>query len=660
MFYYEVLPLKKTGSSDQVFTYESEIEMPLGVIVRVPLRNRSVRGIVTGKVSRPDFKTRPIDKILADEPVLSDHQLRLAKKISNYYFSSLGETINSFLPFDLGKKRRAISEKKAANSKQEKPHLATENQKEIIASIKKEKPGSTHLIHGVTGSGKTEIYLQLVDEALRSGKGSIILVPEISLTPQTLSRFEKRFPGQVAIWHSQLKETEKYHSWEKLQKGEKLIVLGARSAIFMPVKNLAYIIIDEEHEGSYKQDQNPKYQTDRVASWLAELTGAKVILGSATPKLESFYKAKNNEYFYYSMNKRIIQDSMPPIKIVDMRTEFRKGNKSIFSDELTASIKKNLSDRKQTLLFVNRRGASTFVVCRDCGEVEKCPMCDIPLIYHPNEGNKLICHHCDFKKNVPTVCPNCKSYAIKYFGLGTQRVEIEVKKMFPKAKIARMDRDTTKKRGSHEDIFTGFKNKDYDILIGTQIIAKGWDLPDVNLVGVIAADTTLNIPDYQSAEKTFSLMTQVAGRTGRSHHQGKVIIQTYNPDNYALNFAKKHDYLNFYDQEIKSRKSYKYPPFSIFVKLSYRSKEEYKAETKANLLAEKLKNQTLGKNIYVLGAAPAFIYKKGGFFHWHIILKVTGSQKSENKEGTIVELNKKLKETLPPDWIVDVEPGNII
>lgn len=661
MKYYEVLPLKKTGAENQTFTYQSEEDLELGVMVSVPLKNRLVRGIITEEVNKPKYVTRPVKKALTTEPVILEDQLELAQKISDYYYSSLGETINAFLPFDLGKKRRTKNDQKSETNDREKPHTLNENQKNIYESIESAKPKTTHLIHGVTGSGKTEIYLQLAEKALKNGEGVIFLVPEISLTPQTLSRFEKRFGNQVATWHSQLKETEKFKNWNDLKNGNKLIALGARSAIFLPVRNLKYIIIDEEHESTYKQDKNPKYDAIKVARWRCESLKSKLILGSATPKIDSYFKAKNNEYFYYSLNTRIIQKSMPPVSIVDMRKEYQKGNKAIFSDHLNDSIQKTLKEHKQIILFVNRRGASTFVVCRDCGHVEKCQRCEIPLVYHPNEGNKLACHHCEYKKELPTVCPNCNSHAIKYFGLGTQRVEIEVKKKYPNAKVARMDRDTTKQRGSHQELYESFSNKKFDILIGTQIIAKGWDLPDVNLVGVIAADTTLNIPDYQSAEKTFSLLTQVAGRTGRSYHPGEVIIQTYNPKSYPVRYAKEHDYIGFYEEEIISREKYKYPPFSVFIKLIYRSKNELRAKEKCQQLYDLLEENIVADKVKLLGPTTSFIYKKNNYYHWQIIIKIEIIDIDETKkEKIVIDLNKKVKKIIPTDWSIDVEPSNLL
>jgi primosomal protein N' len=369
MNYVEILPLVTTGAGDTAFTYESEVELKPGSLASIPLRNRAVKGFVMKTVTKPNFKTKPVTKILSSEPVLTETQIQLAQKIANYYLSNTSDVISCMLPFDFGKKRRDLDFKDLKSTKLETPLTLTAEQEKAFKEIKSGKASSKFLLFGVTGSGKTEIYLQLAAEALRNGQSSIILVPEIALTPQNRARFEKRFGSKVAVWHSELKETEKYHTWQRIKSGEARIVLGARSAIFAPISDLGYIFIDEEHETSYKQDQNPRYEATRVAEWLADLTGAKLVLGSATPKIETYHKTTTKEYVLCSLEKRIVQDGMPPVKIVDLRDEFKKGNKSIFSDDLAESITAALADKKQVLLFVNRRGASTFVVCRDCGEV---------------------------------------------------------------------------------------------------------------------------------------------------------------------------------------------------------------------------------------------------------------------------------------------------
>lgn len=649
MYYYEILPLKKTGAEDRVFTYISETEIELGNLVTIPLRNRKIKGIVMAACPKPSFSTRPIEKILTTEPPVTDIQLELAKRIARYYLCSLGDAISSIFPFEFGKKRRAQKEN-PKDHKIQSPNKLTSDQQKTYDAILKSKEGSRFLLFGVTGSGKTEIYLQLIADALKKDQGAIVLVPEISLTPQIMDRFHERFGDQVAVWHSQMLETEKYFTWEKIKSGQTKVVVGARSAIFTPVRNLAYVVIDEEHEGSYKQDQNPRYEATRVAEWLTELTGAKLVLGSATPRIETYQKALQKEYSLVKLDKRIVQENMPPVKLVDLRQEYQKGNRSIFSDDLLEACEEALKAKKQVLLFVNRRGAATFVICRDCGTVSECPNCDIPLTYHPSEGQVLKCHHCDYKTTVPTICPNCQSYAIKYFGLGTQKAELEAKKMFPGAKVARMDRDTTAKRGSHESLFRGFLNEDFDILIGTQIIAKGWDLPNVAVVGVISADTTLNIPDFRAGERTFDLLTQVAGRTGRGFHPGKVIIQTYNPEAYPIVAAAQHDYVQFFEQEITERQKYSYPPFCNLIKLTCSETKGEKALQRAEELAAKITSDYPG--IKMLGPVPAFIPKLGNNYRYHLVLKLD----SEVEPSSILA---DLKDSLA-HWAVDINPETLL
>jgi len=656
MKYVEILPLTNTGGGDTAFTYETDSDIKIGSLVSIPLRNRHVKGLATKFVKKPQFPTKPIKKILSEEPVLSEIQLNLAQRIADYYFCNLSDAIPAILSFDFGKKRRAVEELTATSPRLQKKLELTKDQELIYKKISDSEPSSKYLLFGVTGSGKTEIYLQLVAEALGKDKGSIILIPEISLTPQNAKRFVDRFGQKVAVWHSHLKETEKFATWQKIKSGEIKVVLGARSAIFSPIDKLGYIVIDEEHESSYKQDQTPRYETGRVAEWLSDLTGAKLVLGSATPKIESYHKTKSDTYTLCEMPKRIVQAEMPPVKIVDLRDEFKKGNKSIISDDLYEAAAEALRAKKQVIMFVNRRGASTFVVCRDCGHVEECPKCEIPLTYHPSEGQILKCHHCEHRKTVPAVCPDCQSHAIKFFGLGTQRAEIEIKKMFPNAKVARMDRDTTRKRGSHEAIYEDFSAGDSDILIGTQLIAKGWDLPNVALVGVISADTMLNLPDFRSAERTFSLLTQVAGRTGRGYHPGRVIIQTYNPESYAIIAAAKHDYLDFYEREINERKKYNYPPFSELIKLTYSSPDSKKAEVESERLAELLINN-LPKKAMVLGPSTAFIEKVAGKYRWQIVIKIPSESQATNDKLQIFDV---LRKNIKTGWTIDVNPESLL
>ncbi|WP_298042880.1 primosomal protein N' [uncultured Clostridium sp.] len=491
------------------------------------------------------------------------------------------------------------------------------------------------LLKGVTGSGKTEVYMRMVEDALNKGKSAIVLVPEISLTPQMIERFKGRFGKDVALFHSKLSDGERFDEWFRVKSGKAKLVIGARSAIFLPVKNLGLIIIDEEHENTYKSDQNPKYQTKEVAEFLSNQKGCKVVLGTATPTIETFYRALIGELKLLELNSRVDGKAMPPMKVVDMRNELKSGNASLFSRELFNEIKEKLSKKEQIILFLNRRGFSTFVSCRSCGYVFKCEECDISMTYHRN--GLLVCHYCGKTKSTPKKCPKCDSKYVKFFGAGTQRVEEEVKKYFKEAKVLRMDVDTTRSKDSYENIYNTFKDGKADILIGTQMISKGLDFKNVTLVGILAADMSINIPDYRASERTFQIITQVAGRAGRGEKQGNVIIQTYTPDHYSLKYAINYDYEGFYEREFTVRALMKYPPFGKILLINAISKKEdllkqfmHKISNGIKLLVEK------EKDIDVLGPIPCLIAKVKENYRWQIVIK--GEFESE--------FAKKIKELL--------------
>lgn len=491
------------------------------------------------------------------------------------------------------------------------------------------------LLKGVTGSGKTEVYMRMVEDALNKGKSAIVLVPEISLTPQMIERFKGRFGKDVALFHSKLSDGERFDEWFRVRSGKAKLVIGARSAIFLPVKNLGLIIIDEEHENTYKSDQNPKYQTKEVAEFLSKQKGCKVVLGTATPTIETFYRALIGELKLLELNSRVDGKGMPPMKVVDMRNELKSGNASLFSRELFNEIKEKLSKKEQIILFLNRRGFSTFVSCRSCGYVFKCEECDISMTYHRN--GLLVCHYCGKTKSTPKKCPKCDSKYVKFFGAGTQRVEEEVKKYFKDAKVLRMDVDTTRSKDSYENIYNTFKDGKADILIGTQMISKGLDFKNVTLVGILAADMSINIPDYRASERTFQIITQVAGRAGRGEKQGNVIIQTYTPDHYSLKYAINYDYEGFYEREFTVRALMKYPPFGKILLINAISKKEdllkqfmHKISNGIKLLVEK------EREIDVLGPIPCLIAKVKENYRWQIVIK--GEFESE--------FAKKIKELL--------------
>ena len=491
------------------------------------------------------------------------------------------------------------------------------------------------LLKGVTGSGKTEVYMRMVEEALEKNQSAIVLVPEISLTPQMIERFKGRFGRNVALFHSKLSDGERFDEWFRVKAGKAKLVVGARSAIFLPVKNLGLIIIDEEHENTYKSDQNPKYQTKEVAEFLSEQKGCKVVLGSATPTIETYYRALIGELDLLELNSRVDGKDMPPMKVVDMRNELRSGNISLFSRELFKEMQEKLSKKEQIILFLNRRGFSTFVSCRSCGYVFKCEECDISMTYH--RSGLLVCHYCGKTKRAPQKCPKCDSKYVKFFGAGTQRVEEEVKKYFKDARVLRIDVDTPRSKDAYENIYNTFKDGKADILIGTQMISKGLDFKNVTLVGVLAADMSINIPDYRAAERTFQIITQVAGRAGRGEKQGEVIIQTYTPEHYSLEYAVNYDYEGFYEKEFTVRALMKYPPFGKILLINGISKKEDLLKNFMHKISNVIKPLVEKEiDVDILGPIPCLVAKVKENYRWQIVIK--GEFESE--------FAKKIKELL--------------
>lgn len=513
------------------------------------------------------------------------------------------------------------------------------------------------LLKGVTGAGKTEVYMKLVERVLLEGKSAIILVPEIALTPQMIERFKGRFGVNVALFHSKLSDGERFDEWFRVKEGKSKVIVGARSAIFLPAKNLGLIIIDEEHENTYKSEQNPKYQTKEVAEYLSELKGCKVILGSATPSIETYYRALTGEMKLLELNSRVDNKAMPPMKVIDMRNELKGGNKSLFSRELFIAIQERLKRKEQIILFLNRRGFSTFVSCRSCGYVFKCDECDISMTYHKN--GLLICHYCGKTKREPRECPKCHSKYVKFFGAGTQRVEEEVKKYFNNAGILRMDVDTTRDKHSYERIYNTFKNGEADILIGTQMVSKGLDFKNVTLVGILAADMSINIPDYRAAERTFQIITQVAGRAGRGDKQGEVLIQTYTPQHYSLQYAVNYDYEGFYEKEFTVRAMMKYPPFGKLLLINGTSKKEDLLKNfmhKITMMIKPLVENCL--DIEILGPIPCMISKVKENYRWQIVIKGEfDSYFSKNIKEILYDENKNVYNDIRIS--MDINPNNL-
>jgi primosomal protein N' (replication factor Y) len=511
-------------------------------------------------------------------------------------------------------------------------------------------PVPPFLLHGVTGSGKTEIYLKAVEAVLRMGKQAIVLVPEIALTPQTVRRFLARFPGQVGLVHSRLSAGERYDTWRRARLGALGVIVGPRSALFTPLPDLCLIVVDECHDDSYYQDDPPFYHGRDTAVTYARLAGALCLLGSATPDMTSTYRASQGEWRYLRLPARILAHKeavqlrleklglpgrdhpqenqaetvdLPPVRVVDMRQELQRGNRSIFSQALQEALTRVLDEKQQAILFLNRRGTATHVFCRDCGHVLKCPRCDTPLTYHSPQA-ALTCHYCGYQRKMPGACPNCKSPRIRQFGMGTERVEAEAQALLPRARLLRWDYETTRGKGAHDVILGHFVAGRADVLIGTQMLAKGLDLPLVTLVGVVLADVGLNLPDYRAPERTFQVLTQVAGRAGRSPLGGEVLLQTFQPEHYVIQAAAGHNYREFYSQELEHRRHLHYPPFTRLVRLEYRHNRLEEAEAAAQAMAEQLRQwiRLGGRRLTdLIGPAPCFFSRLGGLYRWQIVLR---------------------------------------
>ena len=504
---------------------------------------------------------------------------------------------------------------------------AQESAVDAITTAMEAKSG-TLLLHGVTGSGKTEVYMRAIERCLASGRQAIMLVPEISLTPQTVGLFQERFSDGIAVLHSRLSAGERFDEWRRIRLGKARVAVGARSAVFAPMQNVGLIIVDEEHEGSYQSETVPRYNALDVAAYRAKQFGSPMLLGSATPSLLSYYRALSGRYTLLELPSRVQNRPLPAVEVIDMRQEFQAGNNGIFSGKLAQYLGECLEKGQQAMLFINRRGYSTFVSCRNCGHVVLCDDCDISMTYHKGE-NRLRCHFCGSVKPLPTRCPACGKPFIKYFGVGTEQVEEALHDLFPKAVTLRMDTDTIRTKDTMQQMLGAFARGEAQFLVGTQMIAKGHDFPNVTLVGVVAADATLLIPDYRSTERTFQLLTQVAGRAGRDENPGKVVIQTYSPAHPAIRYAKGHDYKSFYAYELEQRKKAIFPPFSLFIRILFSSDDEVSLATGVSAYAEQLRlalDETLGKDgerdILLYSASPAPIKRKQRAYRYQILIKL--------------------------------------
>ncbi|MFA4967652.1 MAG: primosomal protein N' [Candidatus Margulisiibacteriota bacterium] len=679
--YAEVVLSKVTPQLDRIYHYSIPAgltdKIKIGHQVSIPFGNRSTVGYVVGFVEKPDIPVnliKDIEAIKADVPLFHEESLKLAKWMSEYYGCFFISALRAVMPPGSRMSETRVRARKPVS----KTEFGSENQSptsilqtgiltqhptsnfklteaqqnavnQINNSIDKDLK-ETILLYGITGSGKTEVYMRAIAHALEKALSAIVLVPEISLTPQLISRFRSRFQDHIAILHSDMTIKQREAEWMRIVNGQANIVLGARSAVFAPLRNLGIVIIDEEYETSYKQDKNPRYHAREVAEQL----GVTLVLGSATPTIETFYKAQNGIYKFAVLPERIEKRPLPPVEIVDMRNEKDR----MLSDVLRKEITNTLSRGEKVILFLNRRGFFTFSICKDCGYVVECPKCSVSLVYH-SDDKKLRCGHCDYETEANIICPKCHNTSMGFFGMGTQRIEKEVADVYRDAKIIRYDRDSVIKKGSHEKIFAAFAEGDANVLIGTQMVTKGLDVASVTLVGVVSADTTLNLPDFRSAERTFQQITQVAGRAGRHNLPGKVIVQTMNPDHYALKYAKTHDYDGFYKEELEYRRTLFYPPFSRLINIVFSGRNESTilglSESLAKGIARFLEEK--GGKHFVLGPAKAPISKLRGQYRYQVLVK------AEDLDPARKKLFDHLRSANYPRDIritIDIDPINLL
>lgn len=654
----EVIPNKRTNIDSQIFTYfvpkELEGKIKVGSIVTIPFGKKELYGaisqIINDESKIKDVAEYKIKNIISIDPLFTLPVLyfSIIDWIADYYLCSRGEALSLFMPPDIKMPRSQKSEVKSQKNYPKKLNFEQEKIfKKLKASLnsKIKKPA---LIHGVTGSGKTEVYIHLAREVIRNNKQAVILVPEIILTPQTVERFREVFGNTICLIHSKMSRSEQFHCYRQFYYGEKNIIIGPRSALLVPSSNIGLVIVDEEQEDAYKQDKNPRYNTIELAEKISKEQNALLLLGSATPRVETYYKTKSATYDLFELKSRHNKLILPPAKVINLKEEIKKKNYSPLSEDLIEAIRRTLKNRKQVLLFINRRGTSTFVSCRECGYVENCPNCNIPLIHHINGQKKFLrCHHCNYEKHIPFNCPKCQSAKIKFFGSGVEKIEAGIKKLFPKAKVARVDSEVIKTEADHKKFYSNFKNHKIDIAIGTQMLAKGFDIPGVDLVGIISADVGLHLPHFRASEKTFRLLTQVSGRSGRSHNVGKTIIQTYWPNSRAITAASKHDYKLFYDEEIKHRKELEYPPFSKIIRIISENKSGAKAKEEIRKVAKELEQN----NLEFIGPGLCFFQRLRNKWRYHIIVK----SKSRMTNEKLMEIFQKHQYLT---W--DVDPYDLV
>lgn len=596
-----------------------------GMRVLVPFGPRRLVGFVSRlRTTSPIKHPKALLRLIDSKPVLTQEGWQLAQWLATYYFCSLGEACACLIPsaLRLGEPLdvEPIPLEQGAGARL----ILTPAQQEAFRRI--ESAITTHrhetfLLHGVTGSGKTELYLRAIDLVVRQGRSAICLVPEIALTPQAIDRFHQRFGSTVALWHSRLTHRQRAHTWKRLAEGHSPIVVGTRSAVFAPVKRLGIIILDEEHDASYKQDETPRYHAREVAIRRARMSQAVVLLGDATPSVESYHQARCGRYRLLKLPHRVEGRRLPDVEIIDMRQELSRSHRSLpISGRLQRALRQVVELKDQAILLLNRRGFARVILCPICGAVVRCVQCSVPLVYHASTQH-LTCHYCSFQQAPPELCPACQRGYLRFRGAGTERIESELHRLFPMSSIARMDTDATKSRESHRHLYDSMKAQQITVLVGTQMVAKGLDLPQVTLVGVVSADTALNLPDFRAGERTFDLLTQVAGRAGRGDHPGRVLIQTFCPSHYAIRSASRHDYHEFYRAEIQMRRRLKLPPFVHLVELTISGVRRERVEQRATSLKTALQSRLRHRRITLLGPASHRVATIRRTFRWRLILK---------------------------------------
>lgn len=635
-----------------------------GSSVEVPFGHRELTGVVLKTSSRLEAgmtsdRLKPVHRLLDPEPVWGRHLLELAEWLKDFYATTWQASLQTVIPGPVLARLRDLLELKKPRSLRATgeaamvefpsslaPTLNVEQQRAVAGILEASAAGRSVLLHGITGSGKTEVYLHAIEAILGRGQSAMVLVPEVSLTPQAVERYRSRLGDTVAVLHSGLTDKQRRQEWWKLRQGECRVALGTRSAVFAPLEQLGLIVIDEEHDNSYKQSGEPRYHARQVAAWRARQSGCAMVLGSATPSVESYHLAGTGYYRLYRLNNRAQHQPLPPVELIDMRAY--RSHKGLISPPLLEALELRHQRGEQSVLLLNRRGFSSYLQCMVCGEVRECPDCSISLTFH-KARSKLICHYCDRHEPPPDVCWNCGSPNFSYQGAGTERLQAELRKRLPDLRVARMDRDTTSKAGAHADILKRFEEGEYDVLVGTQMVAKGLDFPKVTLVGVVGGDGGLHLPDFRAGERTFALLTQVAGRAGRAELAGEVLVQAYQPDHACLKLAAAHDYQAFFERELELRRQLVYPPFCRLVRLGFSSKEESQAEAVARATARALGRQLAAEQI--LGPAPCPLHRLRGRYRWHLLLK-------GNRVQDLVRLSRNYLEVRkgPQDIRVFIDP----